>query len=759
MTPEPNRQQEIIKRSLLEIRDLKGKLQAAERTLHEPIAIVGIGCRFPAGADTPDSYWQLLKNGVDATREVPADRWDVNGYYDPNPDALGKMYTQRGGFLDRVDLFDPLFFNIPPREAVSMDPQHRLFVEVVWEALENAGIAPDSLANSKTGVFAGITAYDYAQLISLSRDPSLLDAYASTGNPLNFVSGRVSYLLGLQGPSMALDTACSSSLVSVHLACQNLRLGVIDMALAGGVNMVLSPETMVTLSKAKMLAADGRCKTFDASADGYARGEGGGVVVLKRLSDALRDGDNIWAVIRGSAVNQDGPSSGLTVPNGQAQQLVMREALALAGLNPHDVSYVDAHGTGTSLGDPIELRALEAVYGAGRSSENPLIVGSAKTNLGHLEAAAGIAGLIKIALTVHHGQIAPHLNLEHPNPNVAWDKLHIHVPTQGMPFPTHAASRIAAVSSFGASGTNGHIIVEAAPQRPIEQKPQRPLHVVTLSTKHPEDLRVLAERIVAELNAQPNASLADVATTLNSGRASMPYRAAIRAESLVGLKRTLTDYVANGASVNLLGGHARANQRPKIALLHTGKIGGGMGTALYATVAAFRAWVDQACAAMGVPANPIPAFALEFALGQLWGALGVTPSAVAGTGRGAIAAAVTAGAISLEEGAALAAARDAAEYAAVVDGLIPRAPRYPLYSSDGQALTAAMLDADYWRSLDDAIPLTLGGLVTAGNRVFIALGDTDIVPLHYGQGFSEGVASGELVTLESLAPDNDWNAL
>src|SRR6185436_6214245 len=387
-----------LKRALIEIRDLRSQVEANRRTQTEPIAIVGVGCRFPGGADTPEAFWQFLKNSTDGTREIPADRWDVDAYYDPNPDAPGKMYTRRGGFLDDVSAFDPLFFNIPPREAISMDPQHRLFLEVSWEALEDAGLAPNKLAGSRLGVFLGITANDYTQLSLQHLDPSSIDAYTSLGSPFNFATGRLSYLLGVHGPSLAVDTACSSSLVSVHLGCQNLRLGACDLALAGGVNLMLLPETTVALSKAKMLAADGRCKTFDAAADGYGREEGCEVVVLKRLSDAVEAGDRILALIRSSAVNQDGPSSGLTVPNGLAQQKLIREALDKASLTPAQVSYVEAHGTGTSLGDPIEVRALSAVLAEGRPADQPIVVGSLKTNIGHLESAAGIAGLIKVVL-------------------------------------------------------------------------------------------------------------------------------------------------------------------------------------------------------------------------------------------------------------------------------------------------------------------------------------------------------------------------
>ena len=353
--------------------------------------MIGIGCRLP-GASDPDAFWDMLENGREGIREVPAARWPINDYFDSDPDAPGKMSTRMGGFLDEIDRFDPAFFGIAPREAVAMDPQQRLLLEVAWEALENAGLAPASLMGSRTGVYVGICNADYHQLL-LSRDPSTIDAYLASGNAQSVASGRLSYVMGLQGPCMTIDTACSASLVAIHTACQSLRLGESSLALAGGVNLICAPETSIALSKGHMLAADGRCKTFDAAADGFSRGEGCGMVVLKRLSDAKRDGDRILALVRGSAINQDGKSGGLTVPNGPAQESVIRDALAVARLDGSDIDYVEAHGTGTSLGDPIEVRALGRVLGEGRDPDRPLLIGSVKTNIGHLEVGGRRCGL------------------------------------------------------------------------------------------------------------------------------------------------------------------------------------------------------------------------------------------------------------------------------------------------------------------------------------------------------------------------------
>ena len=376
------------KDALRVIEALETRIDSLERAKREPIAVIGLACRVPGASDS-DAFWRLLDQGVDAIGEIPADRFDVEDYYDPDPDAPGKITTRWGGFLDQIGAaFDPQFFGIAPREAVSMDPQQRLLLEVSWEALEHAALAPARLRGSRTGVFVGISSFDYAQLLA-SQDEATIDAYLGTGVAHSASVGRVSYVLGLEGPNLAIDTACSSSLVAVHQACQSLLAGESDLALAGGVNVILTPTATISLSKARMLAPDGRCKTFDATADGFARGEGCGIVVLKRLADATRDGDRILAVIRGSAVNQDGASSGLTVPNGPAQTRVIRGALEQAGIAPGEVDYLEAHGTGTSLGDPIEVQAAAAALGTGRPADRPLLLGSVKTNIGHLEAAAG----------------------------------------------------------------------------------------------------------------------------------------------------------------------------------------------------------------------------------------------------------------------------------------------------------------------------------------------------------------------------------
>ena len=426
----------------------------------EPIAIVAVACRFP-GAPDPEAFWEVLSGGVDAIREIPEDRFDIDEFYDPDPETPGKIYTRFGGFLDGIDGFDPEFFGISPREAVWIDPQQRLMLETLG-GLERAGYAPAALRGSRTGIFVGVAANEYSHLLSAD-SVDKIEPHFITGNALNAISGRVAFALGLEGPAVAVDTACSSSLVAVHQACQALHSGDCDLALAGGVNVLLSPVSIIAASRARMLSPDGRCKTFDAAADGYVRSEGCGILVLKRLSDAVRDGDRIRAVIRGSAVNQDGASSGLTVPNGGAQQRLIAAALARAGLAGGDVDYLEAHGTGTPLGDPIEVQAAGAVYGAGRDPDRPLLIGSVKTNIGHLESASGVAGLIKVVLSLQHEVLPQSLHFEKPSPHIPWDSLPVRVVDKATPWQANGRPRRAGVSSFGFTGTNAHVLIEEAP--------------------------------------------------------------------------------------------------------------------------------------------------------------------------------------------------------------------------------------------------------------------------------------------------------
>ena len=669
-----------LKQAYLAIAKMEARLEAMQQARREPIAIIGMGCRFPGGADNPEAFWQLIEDRVDAISEVPADRWDINAYFDIDPDAPGKMSTRWGGFLDHVAHFDPQFFGISPREVTSMDPQQRMLLEVTWEALENAGQAPDSLAGSRTGVFVGIVNNDYQQLQVADGGIASIDTYYGSGTGHSLASGRISYVLGLQGPSISIDTACSSSLVAAHLAVLSLRSGDCRLAIVGGSNAILSPEANIALSKFHFMAPDGRCKVFDARADGFVRGEGCGVVVLKRLSEALSDGDNIHAVILGSATNQDGASSGLTAPNGPSQEQVFRDALANAGVSPGEVGFIETHGTGTSLGDPIELQALGNVFAEGRNPGNPLFIGAVKTNIGHLESAAGVAGLIKLVLALKHRTIPPNLHFEIPNPHVDWQHLHLKVPTYPIPWESKAR-RVGGTSSFGFSGTNVHIVLAEAPlPEPTITGVDRPLHLLALSAQNEAALKELASRFNDHLSAHPELPLANVAYTANQGRAHFSHRLAVIASSTRQAQEKLAAFGQGQDLDGVMSGKVRTIDQPRLAFLFTGQGSQylGMGKQVYDTQPIFRNALDR-CEAILQPhleqpllsvlfndetddgrkllddtAYTQPAlFAIEFALTELWRSWGIEPVAVMGHSVGEYVAACMAGIFSLEDGLTL----------------------------------------------------------------------------------------------------------
>ena len=686
-------------------------------TTTDAIAIIGIGCRFP-GAKDPQSFWQLLRDGVDAISEVPS-RWDMSTNSTPKPADPEKMHTRWGGFLEQVDQFDPLFFGISPREAELMDPQQRLLLEVSWEALENAGQTQQQLAGSQTGVFIGISNYDYSRL-QFNHPVATSNVYSSTGNAFSIAANRLSYLLDLRGPSWAVDTACSSSLVAVHQACQSLRSGESHLALAGGVNLILSPELTITFAKAGMLAADGRCKTFDAKADGYVRGEGCGVVVLKRISDAQRDGDHILAVIRGSAVNQDGRSNGLTAPNGLSQQAVIRQALENAQVSSAQISYVEAHGTGTSLGDPIELNSILDVLMQERSPLSPCWIGSVKTNIGHLEAAAGIASLIKVVLSLHYGEIPPHLHLEQLNPYISLEGTPLSIPTMRQQWLGEKERRKAGVSSFGFGGTNAHVVLEeASSTASVENEVERPLHILTLSAKSEKSLREMAQRYVEteDLRSRQNfyleASLADVCYTANTRRTHFDHRLAVAAESTVQLRNQLGAFAAHKETAGLSSSILHNNQHPKIAFLFTGQGSQyvSMGRQLYDTQPTFRAcinrcdeilrpYLEESLLSILYPehgktsridqtAYTQPAlFAFEYALFELWKSWGVHPDAVMGHSVGEYVAATVAGVFSLEDGLKLVAIR-----ARIMQSLPPEGEMVAVFASEAAICAVTEIDA------------------------------------------------------------------
>jgi acyl transferase domain-containing protein/acyl carrier protein len=686
------------KRLALLALELNTKLARFEQRATEPIAVTGIGCRFPGGANDPDSFWRLLIEGRDAIREVPAGRWDINTLYDPDPDAPGKMSTRWGGFLDEIDQFNPEFFGISPREAAGMDPQQRLLLEVVWEALENAGQNPDRLAGSRSGVFVGLCNSDYF-LMQFEGGRNSIDAYVATGNAHSVASGRISYILGLQGPSISVDTGCSASLVAVHLACQSLRAGECRMALAGGVNLILMPDTTIVLSKAHMMAPDGRCKPFDASANGFVRSEGCGIIVLKRLPDARADGDRILAVIGGTASNQDGRSNGLTAPNAPSQVAVIREALVNAGLQAGDIDFIEAHGTGTSLGDPIEARALADVFGQGRTSENALRVGSVKSNFGHAEAAAGIAGLIKVILAMHHERIPPSLHLEKINPHIDWDGLPISVPTVATSWNRKSGSRAAGISSFGFSGTNAHVIVSDPPGREptlevsdqsapgFEARP--PLQLLPLSARTEEALKALVTKYLEVFTEQPDLDLADVCHTAGMGRSHFEHRLAIVAGDLPEAKERLMAFQLGEKQTRIRAGRSKRSIVPGIVFMFTGQGSQypAMGRFLFETQPVFRRELEkcneilqplldksllevlfsdgskpnrESCSPHLLDETQYtqPAlFALEYGLAAMWRSWGVEPAVVLGHSVGEYVAACVAGVFNLEDGLRLIAER------------------------------------------------------------------------------------------------------
>jgi acyl transferase domain-containing protein/thioesterase domain-containing protein len=762
---------------------MEARLAAAERSSSEPIAIVGVGCRFPGSASNIDQLWRILRDGVDAITPIPAERWAAGVAPETSPPA-----ARWAGTLNDIAGFDAAFFNMSPREAERMDPQHRLLLEVAWEALEDAGLAPARLAGSKTGVFVGLSGHDHERLVFAEGTP--LDAYDLTGNAPAYAASRLSHVFDFRGPCICLDAACASSLAAVHLACGSLRKGDCDLALAGGVNLILSPLLAEHLVLLQVLSPDGRCRTFDARANGFVRAEGCGVAVLKRLSDAQRDGDRIWAVIRGTAVTQNGRSTSLTAPSVKAQADVLRAALEDGKVSPARIGYVEVHSNGSPLGDPMELEALRAVLGAPRADGSTCVLGSVKTNLGHLEAVSGMAGLLKTLLVLRHGLVPGNLHFRVLNPRASLEGTPFVFSRDEVPWPSGLAPRLAGVSSTGMSGTNAHLVLEEAPPVPASSTaPDRPLHLLALTARSEEALRAQAARMVEHLAAHFEQPLGDICHTTLVGRAHFEHRIAVvvsTAEQLSGDLRALVDGARSSAVAR---GRVDASSGKRlVAFLFTGR---GAETSPstsseLATHPAFRSAIQRCEDALRARAGSLPAapmssgplpeglshedfalFSLQVALAEAWRAWGIEPGAVGGEGVGACVAAWASGCLDLPDALSLLLERARLARSAGEEGLalfmralqkMPfRPPRCLLVPSAADAPgNAPAASANFWarqvlrapgRLLEALAPLAEHGPVAS-----LELGPRPVL--------QEGGAPKDLLLLPSLRADAPaWHTL